>query len=594
MALYYPPVKPNAPIYSYQNFALPNTPVSPAQGGSSVTPEWLSTHYLQFPNAQGVENFGFQELNLTNTNIGESATLYLNPSATEDVTLLSNQNNGGLTVRSPNASFTLNPYPIASGIVGAQTLNPIDMNGYGLYGLTNVYADSSGMTFIDSSNTPLLQLTNGGHTSYENINMNYNDINNINNIYFGGNNCSISNQSDFNPNVLAIANNAPIANSPLIYFQMLNGSGTPFSPLNIAYNNISVNSSNMNFINTDIYMDTNSNINGINGGNNTIDSFNLTNSTATTQPLNTNNTSIATCEFVLANQGTPTDLSNYAQKTYSTLQTFTGPITFTGTVNSNAYNINTYSVIDQSGTNNGTVISNNAPYVGGAQATIGFNLNSSTGTVSPFQIYSNGLNSTVNLNMNNANINGINTLTGYGGGNITLGSYINMNSNNILSMGSASTAYTQPIGTNNTTVATTAYVQQNGPQYYNSSYSLNSSSTPYFSLNPSSQSVITTYTYGNNTASFNSSLAVLTITNSPGIGLVQLEFTPNPPFPNSPPNPSSQNISIYCPTNGVTYTCSFNWIDSNSVYLSLPTGVGNLNVGVQYNINLATIGAFTP
>ena len=63
MALYYPPVKPNAPIYSYQNFAAPNTPISPAQGGSSVTEEWLSTHYLQFPNAQGVENFGFQELN---------------------------------------------------------------------------------------------------------------------------------------------------------------------------------------------------------------------------------------------------------------------------------------------------------------------------------------------------------------------------------------------------------------------------------------------------------------------------------------------------------------------------------------------------
>jgi hypothetical protein len=139
MALYYPPIKPNAPIFSYQNFALPNTPISPGQGGSSVTEEWLATHYLQFPNAQGVENFGYQELNLTNTTIGEGATLFLNPSASEDVTLLSNQNGGGLTVRTPDASYTLNPYPIASGIVGCQTQNPIDMNNFGLYGLNNLY-----------------------------------------------------------------------------------------------------------------------------------------------------------------------------------------------------------------------------------------------------------------------------------------------------------------------------------------------------------------------------------------------------------------------------------------------------------------------
>ena len=106
MALYYPPIKPNAPIYSFQNFEAPNTPISPAQGGSTVTEEWLATHYLAFPNAQGVENFGFQELQLTSTNIGESANLYLNPNAGVDVVLSTSQTDGSLTIQTP--ATTLN------------------------------------------------------------------------------------------------------------------------------------------------------------------------------------------------------------------------------------------------------------------------------------------------------------------------------------------------------------------------------------------------------------------------------------------------------------------------------------------------------
>jgi hypothetical protein len=106
MALYYPPIKPNAPIYSFQNFEAPNTPVSPAQGGSSVTEEWLATHYLAFPNAQGVENFGFQELQLTSSNQGEVAQLYINPAIGQDVVLSTSQTDGSLTIKTP--ATTLN------------------------------------------------------------------------------------------------------------------------------------------------------------------------------------------------------------------------------------------------------------------------------------------------------------------------------------------------------------------------------------------------------------------------------------------------------------------------------------------------------
>ena len=52
--------------------------------------------------------------------------------------------------------------------------------------------------------------------------------------------------------------------------------------------------------------------------------------TAPTQALGTNNTSIATTEFVLANSDPAPDLTNYAQLNTATEQTFTGTVNFTG------------------------------------------------------------------------------------------------------------------------------------------------------------------------------------------------------------------------------------------------------------------------
>jgi len=298
-------------------------------------------------------------LQISNVDNSDNVSLYIDPSPTVDLTLYSAQSNGGLTVRNPTASFTLNPVTISPGVVGARSLNPIDMNDNYI----------TGASYVTS---PFFNVGANGQIS-----------------------CDPNN----NPTILVIRNSSTNP-SAQIYFQMFNSGGTAYSPMNISSSSVSCNI-----------------------------------------PLNLTNGSDI-------NMGTGSDLALGANS-----------ITGTGTINANTYNINTYGKIDQTGANNGTVIANNAPYVNGAQATIAFNLNGPGGVVNPLKIYNDGLNCTVNINMNNANINGINTLTGYAGGNITLGSYINMNSNNILNCGSGSTAYTQPIGTSNTSIATTAYVQ---------------------------------------------------------------------------------------------------------------------------------------
>ena len=557
MALYYPPVKPNAPIYSYGNFAIPNTPISPGQGGSSVTEEWLASHYLQFPNAQGVENFGFQELNFTNSNAGESATLYLNPSASEDMTLLSNQNGGGLTVRNPSASFTLNPFPIASGLVGCQTSNPIDMNGQGLYGLNNLYADGN-----DTSSSITMTTT-----------------------------------------------------------------GTTISGI----------------------LSTNT-IGGISGANPSL----------SVSPANgDDSTKIATTAFVLANQGTPTDLSNYAQKTYAPLQTFTGPIDVNETLSCNDLTI--------SSTNGTSSLAYYTPN----------NLSLAIGNTDTFYIQTIGgtnlmtLNTTEidalkTFNMNAQNIIGIGALAG-NGGNISCnsnlligtGNNLNLQNNNIINCNSitdtsgqytttntppdnsittaiATTGYvanaianippasgfavlnqggiqnwlgnntcsngiwdyttnstvlvqTVANSTNNNTSASTAFVKANAGVFTQTSMTMDSSI--YWSMTPSTVNVITTYTSANNVVSFNSVQFVITIGTVPTFLLASMTFSA-PPFPGAPPSNTLQYISMYC-SNGATYTGQINWSSSTNFRIGI-NGGPSLISGMTFTCNLANLGAFTP
>jgi hypothetical protein len=216
MALYYPPIKPNAPIFSYQNFALPNTPISPGQGGSSVTEEWLATHYLQFPNAQGVENFGFQELQLTSTNAGESASLYINPNAGQDVVLETSQIDGSLTITTITDEISISP---SIGI----TFNDGTIQNTA-YDDTNAVQNNQDNTFL----APYTQTfsgpvnLNGTTTLGSNLNCNGWSLNNINTLNIGN---SITNFSTINQNGIqtSIFNNAPYTGGTSnIAFSLLN------------------------------------------------------------------------------------------------------------------------------------------------------------------------------------------------------------------------------------------------------------------------------------------------------------------------------------------------------------------------------------
>jgi len=323
-------------------------------------------------------------IKITNTANSDNASLYIDPAPSVDLTLYSAQSSGGLTVRNPTASFTLNPVTITTGVVGARSLNPIDMNGKALYGLENVYTDANdlnlidyagdalltlsnstgsicytglsmnnnrlsglniissygtGMTITDGSNSSMLLLTNGGHTSYENINMNYNQLSNVNQISFGGNNCSIQNSNSINQNTLNIINNSPYVNNGTINFQMLNSFSNPFNPLSIT--------------STGVLYGTNINMQNLNINNCASINPSLNNYVTTTTPPNgDNSTKLATTAFVIANQPS---LTNFAQLTTSTPQTFTGQINFSAATK---YNGNQVATINQLPYNISSTISN--------------------------------------------------------------------------------------------------------------------------------------------------------------------------------------------------------------------------------------------
>lgn len=302
--------------------------------------------------------------------VPEYCTMYLDPTSGYDMTLYTNQTtNGGLTVRNRNgASFTLNPITISTGVVGCQTLNPIDMNGKNLIGLENLYTVGNVMNFTDYTGDDLFQLSNGGHISYFNISMNNNNISGASSVssplFLVGANGQIGNSATLNPQVMTIRNTALNNTSPQIYFQLNNNLNVATSPMQILWDNVNfvapiggISSQVLNVSGTGITVGAVPlNVNNISGNGQSFVGFNsdihmnnnnITNcgasSTATTQPTGTNNTTLATTAFV-NNQ-----LANYAKLTTGTTQTFTGLNNFTGglqsggvavaTVNQLAYNI---------------------------------------------------------------------------------------------------------------------------------------------------------------------------------------------------------------------------------------------------------------
>lgn len=146
--------------------------------------------------------------------------------------------------------------------------------------------------------------------------------------------------------------------------------------------------------------------------------------------------------------------------------------------------------------------------------------------------------------------------------------------------------------TNNNTSASTAFVKANAGVFTQTSFSLNPSFSTYYTLNPTSVSVITTYVSASNTVSFNSVQFVITIATPPTFLLVPLIFSA-PPFSGAPPSTSTQYISLYC-SNGATYTGQLYWLSATSIQIGISGGGPNLTSGMTFTTNLANLGAFTP
>jgi hypothetical protein len=247
-------------------------------------------------------------LKLTNGVAGEYATLYLNPSSGEDITLYTNQNpNGGLTIRGANdASFTMNPATVQDG-VGCLFTNPLSMNGNTLSGLNNVYGNGGTITFQNVANfnsgatlttTPTaIQTTNVANVAYVN-----NSISTALVPYSTTTQMNSAISTALTP--YALINSQQFTGTPTLQTTPTAGITSPSAIANLQY------ITNQGFapLASPAFSGT---------------------PTAPTQPLGDNSTAIATTAFVLANQGTPV-LTNYAQLNTATAQTFTGAIAFSG------------------------------------------------------------------------------------------------------------------------------------------------------------------------------------------------------------------------------------------------------------------------
>jgi hypothetical protein len=154
------------------------------------------------------------------------------------------------------------------------------------------------------------------------------------------------------------------------------------------------------------------------------------------------------------------------------------------------------------------------------------------------------------------------------------------------------TTTTTPLSTDSSTkIATTAFVKQFAPTYTQSSFTLVATSPQYFTMSPSPVAVISTYTSGNNTASFNSVPFVITCAISATFLSFTLQFS-TVPFPNYPP-PASLYMTVNC-SNGSTYTCGINFTSPANQAFCVLSGGPIPTPGMTFTCNLATIGAFSP
>ena len=212
-----------------------------------------------------------------------------------------------------------------------------------------------------------------------------------------------------------------------------------------------------------------------------------------------------------------------------------------------------------------------------------------TGTVQTFQIQNDGvsimefsptsaINAYQNLGMNGKDISmlggdilGCTSIT-----NVTGVSYVTTN--------------TPPDNSIPTAIATTQYVANNAPVYLQSSFTNIWAGTS--SISPTTVNVITTRIVSTNIVSFNNVNVI--VNSNAGIGntmVAQFQFNTNPWSTYPPPSGAATSISVYCNTNGATYSCQTAWFTSPPV-LAIGYPAGGPTSPCQFTVNLSSFGAF--
>jgi hypothetical protein len=166
-----PPDPPNFPGINYNSSFWSNA------SATGLTYNQALKNFLAFPVAQGTETLQNTSVNGTLTIInpttpGETYTQYIDPTPQYDVTISTNQTAGGLTVRTPTNSFTMNPNSFNINlttptlVTGAQLLNPINMNNFnivnmGQYSTAYTQANNTNLDYVATCNYVNNMIVNG-------------------------------------------------------------------------------------------------------------------------------------------------------------------------------------------------------------------------------------------------------------------------------------------------------------------------------------------------------------------------------------------------------------------------------------------------
>jgi hypothetical protein len=659
MALYYPPTN-NSPIYVEQNFINPNTPQTDGSGGG-ITEEYLATNYLKFPNAQGVENFGFQELQLSSSNVGETASIYINPSAGQDVVIETTQTDGSLTIQTPsltNNTMILSPsIGLTFGDGTTQTtayndINTVQTDQINTFlapylqtfnGPVNLNGTTNGITALTGDNSTLLATTEFVQNSVQVSGVQTTDSPLLwtganTNQYNAGTGSTLLysypyglsqlyNLSGGNEEFSLVANNGnagPEDNAFRIYCTQGNQTGTQLqgtTPQLILSNNntamfvrdgININDKNI------------SNINTLSGNSTSAITISSPISMSSGQDININNSQLkiysgtefssfeqsATLNQLTISNNAPNSLNNAnislnLTDTIGTpvniMQILNTEIDFFRTLNTNAQNIIGIGALAGSGGN----ISCNSNFLIGSgnvlnmqtnniincnSITLGSNTVGSNSYISQtgeILTISNTYPSTSspNLNLYVKNSGGIDRGITITSSSISPSLPINMNNQDITNIGSGSSAYTQLPNTNDTTIATTAFVSQAITTAV-PIYTTTTATCPQGGdMTP--LTVYTTCFTNGGYATFTSGAFSITLN---GFFLFLSFQWASAPWNGYPPGGGQAiYLNTYCTTNKTNYSCPVLFSQAFLMQIYFPNGAPTTN-GTNYTFNLQSFG----